>query len=330
MHLVGSYTPPHGEGDGIHTLRGHAVDLFALVDSPSFLAAHPALPLLYAVAEHRGVLVVVDARTGAVVQDDIPAGPAACHVRVAADGSSAVVACWGDGTVARYTLGDDGRVTGRVVVPPLDDLPEGVQSRAHASVAFGDGFVTTDLGADVLRVWSGGESAVEVQRLAVPTGSGPRHLVSHPNGSLYVVTEYSCEIIHVSTAGGRLELAGIAPARVGGMSPGDTAAEIALHPSGEWLTVGVRGSGVIAASRVLPDGSTEPVSEASCGGATPRHHVHDGEDVLVANQDSSRVTRLPFDAATGALGALRQSIEVGSPTFLLPVVQPAAASANLR
>lgn len=329
MHLVGSYTPPQGAGHGIHTLTGHEVGLLAAVDSPSFLAAHPTLPLLYAVAEHRGVLLVVDGDTGVVVQD-APAGPAACHVRVASDGASAVVACWGDGTVVRYQLGIDGLVTGQVAVPPLADLADGAPSRAHASVAFGDGFVTTDLGADVLRVWSGGSSPVEVQRLAVPTGSGPRHLVAHPNGSIYVVTEYSCEIIRVVSASGRLEVAGVAPVRVGGRSDGDTAAEIALHPSGDWLTMGVRGSDVIASSRVLPDGSTRPVAEAPSGGATPRHHVHDGDSVLVANQGSSQVARLGFDAATGVLGTVLETIDVGSPTFLLPGAQRAATSANLR
>jgi 6-phosphogluconolactonase (cycloisomerase 2 family) len=206
-----------------------------------------------------------------------------------------------------------------VAVPPLVDLADGVRSRAHASVALGDGFVTTDLGADVLRVWSGAEFPVELQRLSLPTGGGPRHVVTHPNGSLYVVTEYSCEIIHVSTRGGRLEVAGIAPVRSSAMSEGDTAAEIALHPSGDWLTVGVRGSDVIASSRVLPDGSTEPAAEAQSGGTTPRHHVHDGDSVLVANQGSSRITRLPFDATTGVLGAVVEAMDVGSPTFLLRV-----------
>jgi 6-phosphogluconolactonase len=319
MHLVGSYTPPHGEGAGISTLDDIAVRRLAALDSPSYLAAHPTLPLLYAVAEHRGALVVVDSRTGEIVQDGIPAGAAACHVRLAADGASAVVTCWGDGAVIRYALDVAGFVTGRSAGAPLDEPAAGVSSRAHASVALGDGFVTTDLGADVLRVWSGDALPVERQRLPLPTGCGPRHLVAHPNGSLYVVTEYSNEILHVTATRGSLALVGAAPARVDGMSPGDTAAEIALHPSGGWLTVGVRGSDLIASSRVLPDGSTGPVAEAPSGGAIPRHHVHDGDTVLVANQGSSLVTRLPFDVTSGALGAVTQTMAVGSPTFLLRV-----------
>jgi 6-phosphogluconolactonase len=319
MHLVGSYTGPHGAGVGIHTLDGDRVGLLAALESPSFIAAHPTLPLLYAVAEHRGELVVVDANTGAIEQDGIPAGSAACHVRVAADGASAVVACWGDGTVVRYLLDSRGHVTGRATAPPLGRLPEGVASRAHASVAFGDGFVTTDLGADVLRVWSDDPHPVERQRLALPAGCGPRHLVVHPSGSLYVCTEYSNEILHVANVNGTLALVGAAPARVGGMASGDTAAEIALHASGEWLTVGVRGSDVIASSRIVPDGSTQPLAEAPSGGATPRHHVYDGDTVLVANQGSSNVARLPFDPVTGTLGEVVESVAVGSPTFLLRV-----------
>lgn len=320
MHLIGTYTPPRGDAAGIHTLDAAGrVDLLVGLGSPSFVAAHPTLPMLYAVDEHRGLLNVVrtDDDTARVVQGDLVAGSAACHVRVADDGGSVVVACWGDGAVIRYALGSDGLVTDRVAVPPIEGLPAGVPSRAHASIALGAGFVTTDLGADVLRVWSGDASPRELQRLDLPTGSGPRHLVPHPNGSLYVVTEYSGEIVRVTTDAGRLEVASRAPTRVGAWVEGDTAAEIALHPSGEWLTIGVRGSDMIASSRIRPDGSTEPVAEAPCGGATPRHHVHDGDDVLIANQGSSLITRLPFDPATGALGPVTASYPVGTPTLLL-------------
>jgi 6-phosphogluconolactonase len=308
--LVGTYTAPEGEGLGIVRLVDGRVERLAAVDSPSWVTRHPTLPLLYAVAEVTGELVVVDAASGDFVQSGIPAGEAACHVRVADDGGSAIVACWGDGKVLRYTLAPDGRVADRVELPAATGDAE---SRAHTSAAFGEVVVTTDLGLDLVRVWRGLD---EVQRLELPRGSGPRHVVVRGD-VLYVDTEYSNEIVTiVRGADGMLAILAIAPARVGGSVEGDTSAEIALDPTGAWLTVGIRGSDVIASSRILPDGTTEPVAEAPCGGRTPRHHVHDGDGILVANQDSSTITRLPFDAATGAIGAVVETIPVGSPTFI--------------
>lgn len=310
--LVGSYTAPDGEGHGIARVVDGVVRTLAEVASPSWVTRHPTLPLLYAVAEHRGELAVVDAVSGTVVQVT-EAGDAACHVRVDADGRTAWVACWGDGRVVRYALGPDGLVASRRAAPAATG---DAQSRAHASAAFGDVVVTTDLGLDLVRVWRGPD---EVQRLTLPAGSGPRHLAVRGD-LLWVDTEYSNELVTIGRdSSGMLEVRGIAPVRVGGRIDGDTAAEVALDPTGAWLTVGVRGSDVIASSRILADGTTEPVAEAPCGGRTPRHHVHDGDAILVANQGSSTITRLPFDPATGAIGPVVETLPIGSPSFVDPV-----------
>lgn len=307
--IVGTYTAPKGEGLGIARLDASGAQRLAEVESPSFIAPHPSLPLLYTVAEFRGEFVVVDAATGAVLQT-IEAGDAACHVRLTPDGRSAVVACWGDGRVLHYALGDDGLVASRTELPAAS-RPDAV-SRAHASVAFGDGWISTDLGLDLVRVWRGLD---EVQRLELPVGSGPRHVVVRGD-LLYVDTEFTNEIVTIGRSGGALEVRGIAPARVGSTVDGDAAAEIALDPTGGWLTVGIRGSDVVASSRILPDGTTEPVAEAPTGGSWPRHHVHDGATILVANQLSSTITRLPFDPVTGAIGPVVETLPVGSPTHI--------------
>lgn len=326
-YLVGGYTPPHGEAGGIALLErgatGWATRVVAEVPSPSFLAHHPQLPVLYAVAEQRAELVVLELDpdgAARVVQDGIPAGAAACHVRVADDGGSAVVACWGDGAVLRYALDPHGRVADRVAVAVAEPATPGAVSRAHASLAVPGGFVTTDLGLDLIRVWADEpDGPREIQRLQLPLGCGPRHVVAHPNGRLYVSAELSVEILEIARAGdGTLSLAGRAPARADEVRDGDTAAEIALDPTGGWLTVGVRGSDRIAASRIAPDGSTAPVVEAWSGGERPRHHLHDATGVLVANQSSSTVVRILFDPARGAFGDPAEPIAVPTPTFLLP------------
>lgn len=318
--LLGCYTDPHGTGQGVGSAQ--FVDgaftpsgVLAEVDSPSFVATHPRLDVIYAVSEFAGsLLVIVDGRA---VQE-LPAGEQACHVRVDDDGSGVTVACWGDGAVLHYLLDEDGLVTATLTAPPVAGVAE---TRAHCSVALPGGFVTTDLGADLLRRWKVTEAGlVEVDRLQLPQGVGPRHLVAHEEW-LFVVTEYSCEVLVVGWPGA-LELVGRHDVRARGKADGDTAAEIA-HV-GDWVTVTVRGSDVLAVLKVVDDQSQpvielEAFAEVPTGGATPRHHSHVPGAILVSNQLSNEVTVLPFDEATGKVGQAEARIAVGSPTHVLRV-----------
>ena len=71
-------------------------------------------------------------------------------------------------------------------------------SRAHATARLADGrILTTDLGHDILRVWhvQAGTGLVLDQELPLGVGVGPRHLAVHPSGHVYVVTEYSIEVL---------------------------------------------------------------------------------------------------------------------------------------
>ena len=324
--LVGTYTAPHGRGGGVHTfeltasgeLRGGSV--VADVASPSFLALHPRLPVLYAVAEHAAELAVRTFTEGAWVptQANLPAGAAACHVRVDPDGGAVTVACWGDGAVVRYTLSDSGEVSGGWVAPKAETSRPDVQSRAHATIAVPGGFVSTDLGLDLLRRWdTRGPEPREVDRLELPAGSGPRHLASPRAGVLWVVSEYSSEVFTVDLDGAQMALRDRVPVRAGGPASGDSAAEIATSESGRWLTVGVRGSDLVATIRIDDDGGLSPWSEHPAGGSRPRHHRHVHDGLLVAAQASNQLILLPFDEDTGRIGAPLATLTCPSPTYLL-------------
>ena len=49
--LIGGYSGTKGKGTGISVLDGDRVVATVPADSPSWLARHPRLPVLYAVAE---------------------------------------------------------------------------------------------------------------------------------------------------------------------------------------------------------------------------------------------------------------------------------------
>ncbi|MDF1479557.1 beta-propeller fold lactonase family protein [Leifsonia sp. H3M29-4] len=323
-YWCGSYTPPQGTGTGLGLIERRGDELSwlgtaAALDSPSFVATHPTLEVIYAVEEHRGDLVALRRDGDAWVHHGEPrvAGVAACHVRVDDAGRFAVVTCWGDGRVLVYPLDADGRPLQPILGEASHD-PDGRQSRAHASAQLGPGtFLTTDLGHDLVRAWRfDGERVTLLGALDVGLGSGPRHLAAAGDGRYFVVTEYSNEVLTLRADEHGLALLGRTPVLRDGMREGDTCSEIALHESGRWLVVGVRGSDRIALLAVGEDGTVTPVDDVDCGGGIPRHLLLDGDRIIVANQRSGGLAVLHLDPVAGALSPAVSTLAVGSPTCL--------------
>ncbi|MDI2022404.1 lactonase family protein [Paenarthrobacter nicotinovorans] len=97
---VGSYTVDrNGHGKGITALSADseggltAIGLAVEANSPSFLALHPTLPVVYAVAEE-GKTVGAYRRSGDTALeafgDPWPAGDATCHVAADPQGRSLI------------------------------------------------------------------------------------------------------------------------------------------------------------------------------------------------------------------------------------------------
>jgi len=344
---TGSYTADSGgSGTGIGAVSAAAdgtltwLGVAAAADSPSFLAAHPSIPVVYAVAEHART-VRAYRRAGSFGLEPSgpawPAGDAACHVAVEPSGRFLVVCCWGDGQVLFYELDADGAITDRAAAAPsrdpYGDSPSGHApgrekrpSRAHAALMLADGRVmTTDLGHDLLRVWSVRSGPVPGLALdhevVLPQGSGPRHMVQHPSGHVFVVTEYSIEVAvaGMSPDSGDFRLGFIGPATAGGALPDDSAAEIALAADGRHAYVGVRGSNRVSVLEVEADGAAlRPVADVPSGGNWPRHHlVRDGW-LHIAHERSDDVVTFPLDPESGLPGSLAGRLGVASPTVLVP------------
>ncbi|MGV9768020.1 lactonase family protein [Microbacterium sp. NPDC003461] len=193
-------------------------------------------------------------------------------------------------------------------------------SRAHAALFLPDGRVaTTDLGYDLVRFWRvGATGLVPDHEVVLPFGTGPRHMVLHPSGFLYVVTELSCEVFVLARgADGRWALRAGAQT---GAAEGDTAAELAPSRDGAFLYAGLRGSDTISVLRVAGDGDRlEPVALAESGIVTPRHHAIVRDTLLVAGQGSSEIVSLPLDERTGFPGRVRHRLDYPTPTRILPL-----------
>ena len=361
---------------------GFGGDAVATTGSPSWLAYHPTLEVVYAALEGAGT-VQAFRRTGdssfARLSAPIEAGEAVCHIAVAPDGASLVASCWGDGRVVRMTLDAAGRPSAPVIAAAAVDphaasapdaapaparatgfdidlaaaaralraaageeyahlvpdhesqavfeVPadaEGEASRpshAHQAVFLpGGSIATTDMGLDLVRFWrvrGGGLSST--QEIVLPRGSGPRHMVRHPSGHLYVVTELSHEVFVLAPdASGTWRLIG--GTHLGaGILPTDTAAELGPSRDGHFLYAGVRGSDTIAVLRVRGTGETvEPLALVEAGVHWPRHHIVARDTLLVAGQLADEVVSLGIDLRTGVPGRVRHRTAAPAPTCLLP------------
>ena len=271
--------------DGSFSFEGIAAE----APSPTWLAPHPRLDVVYAALEAAGRVAAYSGSDSLTpLGDTIEAGEASCHVAVSPDGSLLVATCWGDGRVVSSRLGADGSLGAPTLAPAASD-PYGANrpSRAHSSCFLPDGRVaTTDLGYDLVRIWRVTDGVlVPDSEVALPQGSGPRHMSLHADGTLFVVTEYSCEVFALVDDDGW---------RVSGSvsldpTEHDSGAEICASPDGALLYAGLRGSDRIAVVRAS---DLELLTTVDAGVRIPRHHVIAGGRLLVAGEASNEIVAL--------------------------------------
>lgn len=335
--FVGCYTgDTGGEGDGITLIRRDPgsggltrLGLVARTPSPSFLARHPTVPVLYAVNElDRGTV------SAFAVASDCSLTPLAthstggsdpCHLAVTADGRHLVVANYASGSVSVHPLDAEGvpgersdllRLTGAGPDPERQTGPHAhqvVPDRNSTDV------LISDLGSD--RVWrsrldpiSGRLGAPEPAVTAKP-GIGPRHLLRSVDGALLLVGELTGMLSWYRPAGGpTLEALGETTTST---QPGPVyPSEITMGPDGRFVYVANRGPDTVSA--FAWDGrSATLIAEVPTGGVWPRHMVLLGDHLYVTNQRSHSVTVFRIDPESGIPGLQSELTGEPTPTCLL-------------
>lgn len=186
----------------------------------------------------------------------------------------------------------------------------------------------------------------------LPPGSGPRHAAVHPGGTVFVVGELDSRVhllrpaVQAESSRGAWEAYASVPACVTpDPGTGSYPSHIALSADGSRLYVAVRGPDVLSTFAVTPDGSgATHLADTPIGGVWPRHfavlagettvadeadageatagRTSDGSSaadvVVVANQNSSTLTVLRIDRASGT-GTLTATLDLPAPACVLPV-----------
>lgn len=339
LAVLGSYTD--GGGDGLWTFRVDGTTLTprdgAEEVNPSFLDVHPSEPVVVAVTEHDDGTTVsyrVDSRTGDIDRlngtgtgDDGP-----CHVAIGPRGKYAVVSHYTGGSVALLAIDSNGEIHG-----PLDlHRHSGAgprRDRQSAPHPHSSWFVTEsvvyvpDLGADKLVVYEldrteGCLRPVPDATVECRPGSGPRHLAVHPEHAIgYLVNELDATLsildLDIPRRPTLIETQATLPDTTD--ASGTIAADVQVHPSGDYVFVSNRGHDSIATFECR--GSPSQVTRTAVtktDGQHPRNvAVHpNGDRLFVCHTHSDDVVAIEFDAETGELEPVASRTETGAPACL--------------
>lgn len=346
---VGTYTGPKSQGIyayrfGAATGQITPLGLVAETTNPSFLAVDPSRQFLYAVNEvgdyqgqkSGGVSAFsIDRKTGKLtfLNEVASRGADPCHVSLDRTGKFVLVANYTSGSVAVFPVLADGRLgdASAFIQHHGSSVNHERQEGPHAhmiSVTKSSPFaLVADLGLDELLVYffHDGSLSPNYRPFAkVQPGSGPRHFAFNPTGKfVYLINEMSSTITTFAFTGFTYDMAVGELREIGTVStlPKDfkgenSAAEIAVHPSGKFLYGSNRGHDSIAVFSIDPRRGTLTLLEhVSTQGKTPRNFAIDptGSYLFAANQDSDSIVVFRIDRATGRLTPTGQKLDVPSP-----------------
>jgi 6-phosphogluconolactonase len=346
---IGTYTNA-GPSEGIYRLFLNTTTGAMRVDGvaaksadPSFLALHPNGRVLYAVNElsEFGGKPTGAVTAFAVAQDtgaltplgQLPShGTAPCYVSVDRTGHTVLVANYGTGSVATFTVRQNGSLdVARTIVQHEGHGPNADrQAGPHAHCIITDPenrfVLAADLGVDGVIVYKFNEKTGSISTVsngvATNPGAGPRHLAFHPTGRfLYVINELDSTLVVYKYDGehGSLDQVQITASSPGGTGPTNYPADLHVSSSGRFLYASNRGHDTVAVFQVdASSGQLTAIQQVSTGGSWPRNFALDptGRFLLAANERSHSILSFRVDTETGRLTPTGEKAEIPSPVCI--------------
>jgi 6-phosphogluconolactonase len=348
---VGSFTTPErGHGEGIAVFRRgpsgswSQVQLLKDLENPSFLVIDKGDQrgqrdrqghFLYAVHSDgdKATAYRIDPASGrlTLVNHQPTGGQNGVHLVIDATGRFLVVANYASGTLALLPINQDGSLAALADLATLTGTPgphktEQLSSHPHhcpfdPTRKF---IVVPDKGLDkvfVFRIDAAAGKLVPNNSASVVAraGAGPRHVVFHPTGPYaYVVNELGSSLTtyHFDSNTGELKPLQIVPTIPSTFTGNNTAAEIAVAPSGRFVYGSNRGHDSIAIFAIdSATGMLTSVAWESTQGTTPRYFgLHpSGRELYAANQTSDTVVVFRVNESTGKLAATGEILKAGAP-----------------
>jgi 6-phosphogluconolactonase len=334
--LLGGYTPPAGDGQGIRLVehrfaQAELLDrgVLAVTESPSFVVAAADGSRVYAVNELAAGRVTAFRRTGSATEPELTelqsqstGGDHPCHLALRPDGRLLAVANYTSGTVSIHPLDDDGAVLPLVQLlrlhgsGPDTDRQDGPHAHQVTFLAGGAELAVADLGSD--RVWRyrhDSTSYQPIEALELPAGSGTRQLLLDPAAERgYVLGELDNSLSSASW-GVRPRLLASVAGHAQPVEAGTLSAALIEGPGPGLLYASHRGADRVSVIRVTGE-RAEAVADFAAHGRGPRHLCLVGNDLYVANELSGTLACLPVGPDGLPAGAV-SLLSVPSPTCVL-------------
>jgi 6-phosphogluconolactonase (cycloisomerase 2 family) len=346
--LVGSYTD--GASQGIYRYqfdeqRGHIDPTPQQVVksvSPSWLVLSADRRLLFAVNETPGgnaSSFSVSAKGDIKPLNQVASqGDEPTHASLSHDQRYLFVANYAvnpdpGGSLAVMPIARDGQL--KPVVQQLRHRPSGVNrerqagGHVHSLVSSPNGqyLYASDLGADKVFIYryDGASpdqplSPATPPSVALPPGSGPRHLLFDATGQhAYLTLEMSGEVVMFNVSGADLRVGQRLALTEASASTAKAAGGLHLSADGHFLYVSNRGTAnEIVVFAVEGDGQLTFVQRRAVEGDHPREFALDPSNrfLLVANQKSNQIVVMRRDAKTGKLGETVQVLAQDAPSDL--------------
>ena len=344
---VGTYTGKNGsEGIyqfGLDTSTGklHSNGLSVLSENPSYLALTHDGKFLLAVREtsdknnqnngYVELFKVDEAGNLLSVNKVSSAGANPCHVTVNEQGM-VLVSNYSGGNVVLMRILPSGELS-EVLSEDLhkgSGPVKGRQEGPHVHSALlepkGKRIFVADLGIDKIKVYTidGKTSTLKPSKypeIVLAPGTGPRHMVIHPNGKLlFIANELGCSVITVQLLrNGSYKLLQTISTLPADYKKSAAPADIHLSPDAKFLYVSNRGMNTLAIFAVNEkESNIKLVGHEDTKGRTPRNFTMtpDGAFLLVANQDANNIVVFRRNSETGAL-TFSDQINAFKPVCLL-------------
>jgi 6-phosphogluconolactonase len=312
------------------------------VINPSYLQIHPQSGFIYTVNEVQkfegkpggGVTaqsVEPEMRNFNLLNKQSSEGEDPCYISIDRTGRYALVANYSGGSLAMLPILSDGSLgpASQVIRHSGASIHPERQNSPHVHCILPDPTnqfaVAVDLGIDKLMIYRMDLEAGQLHEHAevkLQEGSGPRHLLFHPNDrTAYVICELNSTLVayrYDSEAGTFDELQSVRT-----LPPGyegrNLCADLHVTPDGKFLYASNRGHDSLAYFMIdAHDGQLTFQDHIPTGGHEPRGFAIDpgGKFLLAANQNSNTIVTFLINPATGQLSRTGEEVELPMPVCI--------------
>ncbi len=345
-YLVGAYTDTSDQGimwlqfDPDENLLSTEV-VYAGIKNPSFVITNKKGDLAFAVEETGGenggkvksFKLDKDAKSLELLDTQDTFGDGPCYLALDPNEAFLVVGNYSGGNFSVFAI-DEGKLSHvQTIAHEGQSINKSRQAEAHVhSLVFhpnGKQLLVADLGTDKIHLYDFKPDFnvpfhhANPEYIEVEAGSGPRHLIIHPNGEVvYLIHELTAEVGVYSYKDGQMALVQTVSLTSNDFAGNIGAAEIRFSPDHNFVYASNRGdANELVVFEIDKDYKLEFVQRIKSGGKMPRNFIltTDGKYLLAAHQESGELVVFDRDEKSGKISPNSLITNTNKPVYLFPV-----------